>query len=505
MTWPRRFKSAWRRLALHIIAWQSFSPNSTRFSAICPKTAASPRSTSGWAATAPSTSAPRPGAWTVFRARSATSLSGTTMAAPPTKPPVKTQRFCLFLAPFSRTPSAAAPTSSSSQTRIPQQTARRSRPTPAQRPAAFSKASRTTICGSASSRSTRCSRAGGRWAGPPAPQSPSQAPASRSGTTLPSTHALLQKSSLHHHPSNTPRSYPAAQGPYYCAVGADVSFGREVVEAHLKLCLASGVTISGVNAEVMPGQWEYQVGPCVGISAADHMLISRYLMLRVGEVFDVVIRCCTFAPVCAALRAAAKRSSFTRSCAFHFANSVCSFDPKPVPGNWNGAGCHTNVSTKSTRASGGYAVIVQHMEKLREQHVAHIKAYGEGNERRLTGHHETSSMDTFSYGVANRGCRCRPPPPAPRILRHASAASASPAPRTRSSAGTTKTGGQRRTWTRTVSRPSSPPPLFCSRCKSTILNVSPPRRHCLFVYTREFVCVNAFRLPPASSSAAALQ
>jgi glutamine synthetase len=65
------------------------------------------------------------------------------------------------------------------------------------------------------------------------------------------------------------------------------------VEAHLKLCLASGVTISGVNAEVMPGQWEYQVGPCVGISAADHMLISRYLMLRVGEAFDVVIRSST--------------------------------------------------------------------------------------------------------------------------------------------------------------------------------------------------------------------
>jgi glutamine synthetase len=85
--------------------------------------------------------------------------------------------------------------------------------------------------------------------------------------------------------------YPAPQGPYYCAVGADVSFGREVVEAHLKLCLAAGVNISGVNGEVMPGQWEYQVGPCLGISASDQMLISRYLMMRVGEMFDVVVRC----------------------------------------------------------------------------------------------------------------------------------------------------------------------------------------------------------------------
>jgi len=84
---------------------------------------------------------------------------------------------------------------------------------------------------------------------------------------------------------------------------------------------------------------------------------------------------------------------------------MSSFDPKPVPGNWNGAGCHTNVSTKGTRASGGYAVIVQHMDRLKEQHKKHIKEYGEGNERRLTGHHETSNMETFSYGVANRGCR----------------------------------------------------------------------------------------------------
>ncbi len=90
---------------------------------------------------------------------------------------------------------------------------------------------------------------------------------------------------------------------------------------------------------------------------------------------------------------------------FFFFLLFCSFDPKPVPGNWNGAGCHTNVSTKQTRESGGYAVIIQHMEKLKLQHDKHIRAYGEGNERRLTGHHETSSMQTFSYGVANRGCR----------------------------------------------------------------------------------------------------
>ena len=172
--------------------------------------------------------------------------------------------------------------------------------------------------------------------------------------------------------------YPAPQGPYYCSVGAGKAFGREIIEEHLDLCLDAGLNVEGINAEVATGQWEFQIFSKGAKEAGDQVWVARYLIERTAEKYGLAI------------------------------NWHC----KPVSGDWNGSGMHANFSNSLLRnagSKGAYDTVCQAFGVSPEIIKAHIDAYGADNHLRLTGLHETQSIDKFSYGVSDRGASIRIP------------------------------------------------------------------------------------------------
>jgi len=162
-------------------------------------------------------------------------------------------------------------------------------------------------------------------------------------------------------------------GTHYCG-HVRTDYERVIAEQHMQMCIDADIKISGINAEVENNQWEFQIGPCEGINAADDLIVARYLLERIAERYNV---------------------------------AIC-YLPKPFK-DMNGSGCHINFSTAETRCENCIETINKYIERLEKKHPEHISVYGKDNDKRLTGLNETSSIDSFTWGVGTRNTSIRIP------------------------------------------------------------------------------------------------